>query len=91
MAYPTFGGSSAALKGCATRKEAIRGVLGQAPRSRLAGDPKRGQGRSHKAGASVAPLHVHSWFSFTFTSITGEPPITKDQTPFWEGSSCRGE
>jgi hypothetical protein len=32
MAHWTSGGSSAALKGCATRKEVARGVLGQAPR-----------------------------------------------------------
>jgi len=32
MTHPTFGGSSAALKGCATRKEAVRSVFGQAPR-----------------------------------------------------------
>ncbi|MBC7322899.1 MAG: hypothetical protein H5T90_07340 [Acetomicrobium sp.] len=33
MAYPTAGGSSAALKGCATRKKVVRGVLGQPPRA----------------------------------------------------------
>jgi|GEM_PF-4286438 hypothetical protein len=32
MAYPTFGGSSAALKGCATKKAVISGVLGKPPR-----------------------------------------------------------
>jgi len=32
MAYPTAGGSSAALKGCATRKKVVRDVLRQAPR-----------------------------------------------------------
>ncbi|SHF31511.1 hypothetical protein SAMN02745206_01731 [Desulfacinum infernum DSM 9756] len=30
-AYPTTGGSSAALKGCATSKEIVRDVVGQAP------------------------------------------------------------
>ncbi|SHF10572.1 hypothetical protein SAMN02745206_01343 [Desulfacinum infernum DSM 9756] len=33
MAYWAAGGSSAALKGCATRKEVARGVLRQAPRA----------------------------------------------------------
>jgi hypothetical protein len=45
MAHPKAGDSSAALKVCSTRKEAVRGVLGQAPRSAGSRQPTIFRGR----------------------------------------------
>jgi hypothetical protein len=67
MAYPTAGGSSAALKGCATRKEIILDVFGQPPDR----DEFSSYFGKEQRGTPGCPVHLH----FTLPAAAPITPV----------------